>query len=323
MDDIVLAGNDDEEIAHITKLLDQHFIIKNLGDLTYFLGLEVARNKSGLHISQRKYTLDLHETGMLDCAPMPTPMSHSSRLSSTDSVHLNEEESSTYHRLIGRLIYLTNTRPDIAFSVNNLSQFISSPTKHHQQAVFCILRYIKGNLGSRIFLHKNSNNELRGYNDSDWATCSETKKFVTGFAVFLGESLISWKSKKQPTISRSSSETEYRALATTTCEIQWLTYILKDLGIPYIELVILYCDNQSAIHIASNQVFHEQTKHIEIDCYIVREKINVGLLKLLPITSSMQTVDILTKPLAVSTFTALKSNLEMQNIYSQLEGGVS
>jgi len=324
VDDIVLAGNDDEETAHITKLLDQQFRIKNLRDLTYFLGLEVARNKSGLHISQRKYTLDLlHETGMLDCATMPTPMSHSSRLSSTDSVQLNEESSSTYRRLIGRLIYLTNTRPDIAFSVNNLSQFVSSPTKHHQQAVFRILRYLKGNLGSRIFLHKNSNNQLRGYSDSDWATCSETRKSVTGFTIFLGESLMSWKSKKQPTISRSSSEAEYRALAATTCEIQWLTYILKDLGIPYIEPAILYCDNQSAIHIASNQVFHERTKHIEIDCHIFREKINVGLLKLLPITFSMQTTDILTKPLAASTFTALKSKLGMQNIYSQFEGGVS
>jgi len=172
-----------------------------------------------------------------------------------------------------------------------------------------------------IFLHKNSNNQLRGYSDYDWATCSETRKFVIGFAIFLGESLISWKSKKQPTISRSSLETEYRAFATTTCEIQLLTYILKDLGIPYIEPTIIFCDNQSVIHIASNQVFHERTKHIEIDCHIVREKINVGLLKLLPITSSMQTADILTKPLALSTFTALKSKLGMQNIYSQLEGG--
>jgi len=150
VDDIILTGNDDKEISHITKLLDQQFIIKNLGDLTYFLGLKVARNKSGLHISQRKYTLDLlHATRMLDCACMP----HSSRISSTN-IQLNEEKSSTYCKLIGRLIYFTSTRPDIAYSVYNLIQFVSSPTKHHQQVVFRILRYLKGNSGSRIFLHR-------------------------------------------------------------------------------------------------------------------------------------------------------------------------
>jgi len=137
----------------------------------------------------------------------------------------------------------------------------------------------------------------------------------------LGESLISWKSKKQQTITRSSLEIEYKAFAATTCKIQWLTYILKDLDVPYIEPAILYYDNQSAIHISSNKVFHDRTKHIEIDCHIVREKINVGLLKLLPITSSMQIVDILPKPLAPSIFIDLKSKLGMQNIYSQLEGG--
>ena len=133
VDDMVLTGNDAEEICHITKLLDEHFRIKNLGDLQYFLGLEVARNSTGIHLSQRKYTLDLlHETGMLDCAPMPTPIIHTSRLSMNEGTPLSETESSAYRRLIGRLLYLTNTRPDITFNVNNLSQFVTAPTKAHQ-----------------------------------------------------------------------------------------------------------------------------------------------------------------------------------------------
>jgi len=129
VDDIVLTGNNTEEITHITNPLNQDFKITNLGDLTFFPGLEVARNSTGIHISQRKYTMDLlHEIGMLGCAPVPTPMVHSSPPSSTQVVPLDVAESSSYRRLLGRLIYLTNTRPDIAFSVNKLSQFVYAPT---------------------------------------------------------------------------------------------------------------------------------------------------------------------------------------------------
>jgi len=168
VDDLVLTRKNIEEINHIIATLHQQFKIKNLGDLTYFLGLEVARNSSGLHLSQRKYVLDLlHMTDMLDSVPMPTPMIHSSRLTSSEGILLSEKDSSTYRCLIGRLIYLTNTRPDIAFSVNNLNQFLSSPTKAHQQAVFRILRYLKGNPGFGIFLHRNSSIHLRAYSDSD------------------------------------------------------------------------------------------------------------------------------------------------------------
>lgn len=248
VDDIVLTGNNAEEIKHITTLLHQHFQIKNLGDLTFFLGLEVARNSAGIHLSQRKYTMDLlHETGMLECAPVPTPMVHSSPLSSTQGVPLAAADSSSYRRLIGRLIYLTNTRPDITFSVNKLSQFVSAPTTIHQQAAFRILRYLKNAPGNGIFLSAASIPQLKAYSDSDWATCPETRKSVTGFSIYLGESLVSWKSKKQQTISRSSSEAEYRALAATTCEIQWLTYLLRDLHVFFTQPALLYCDNQSAI----------------------------------------------------------------------------
>jgi len=162
---------------------------------------------------------------------------------------------------------------------------------------------------------------LKAYSDSDWATCLDSRKPVIGFSVFLGESLISWKSKKQQTISKISFEAEYRALVATTCELKWLTFLLQDLHVPFITPTTLYCDSQSAIQIASNQVFHEHTKHIEIDCHIVREKLNAGLLKLLLISSAMQTADILTKPLHPSAFKELVCKLGMKNIYSQLDGG--
>ncbi|XP_068503601.1 uncharacterized mitochondrial protein AtMg00810-like [Phaseolus vulgaris] len=220
VDDIVLTANDKAEITYITHVLDQHFKIKNLGNLTYFLGLEVAHNSSRIHLSQRKYTIDLlYETSMQDCAPMPTPMKHSSRLSTTDGTPLNDEEASAFRR-IGRLIYLTNTRPDISCSVHNLNQFVSAPTNNHHQVALCILRYLKGNLGFGIFLYNNSSIYLKAYSDSDLATFPDSRKSITGFSIFSGESLISWKSKKQQTISKSSYGVEYRALVATTCELQ-------------------------------------------------------------------------------------------------------
>ena len=156
---------------------------------------------------------------MLDCAPMPTPMLHSSRLSPSQGVPLSDTDAAAYRRLIGRLLYLTNTRPGITFSVNNLSQFVTAPTKEHQQDAFHVLRYLKVAPGSGIFFHSSNSIQLKCFSDSDWATCPTTRKPITGFSVFLGNSLIAWKSKKQQTISRSSSEVEYRAMTVITCEI--------------------------------------------------------------------------------------------------------
>jgi len=281
------------------------------------LGLEIARNSSGLHLSQRKYTLDLfHETGMLDSAPVATPMTHTSRLSPDQGSPLDDDATSQYRRLLGCLIYLTNTRPDITFTVHNLSQFISAPTTHHQQVISRLLRYLKVTPGEGLYFSHTSSLHLCGFSDSDWATCPTTCKSVTGYSIYLGDSLISWKPKKQPTISRSSSVAEYRAIATTTCELQWLSYLLQVLHIPLSQPATLYSDNKFVLQIASNQVFHERTKHIEIDCHLVREKLNFGFLKLLPITFAMQVADIFTKPLASAQFSTLKSKLGLTNIYS-------
>ncbi|XP_029128789.1 uncharacterized protein LOC114916374 [Cajanus cajan] len=213
-----------------TALLDQTFKIKDLGDLSYFLGLEVVRNRTWIHLSQRKYTLDiLSDIGMLACCPVSTPMDSSNRLSTSSGTPL--EDPSVYRRLIGRLIYLTNTHPDIAHFVQHLSQFVSQPITAHYQANFRVLRYLKQAPGLGIFLDSRSSLHLKAFSDSDWAGCIDSRHSITGFSIYLGHSLISWKSKKQQTVSRSSSEAEYRALASTTYELQWLIYLLEDLRI--------------------------------------------------------------------------------------------
>ena len=244
MDDLVLAGNDLEEIRGIKQLLDNKFKIKDLGNLKYFLGMEIARSKEGISLYQRKYTLDLlQDTGMLGAKPVSTPMDYTLKLSKNSGTALSD--ISAYRRLIGKLLYLSHTRPDIAFVVNRLSQFLEAPSDIHQQAATRILRYLKGAPATGLFFNADSDLKLRGYSDSDWGACPDTRCSVTGFCFFLGSSLISWKSKKQPTVSRSSSEAEYRALAHATCEAQWLLYLLTDLHILHSAPVAIFCDSQS------------------------------------------------------------------------------
>nr|KYP62850.1 Copia protein [Cajanus cajan] len=258
---------------------------------------------------------------MIGSKPVSTPNDYTTKLHQHSGSPLCDSDASSYRRLIGRLIYLTNTRPDITYAVQNLSQFVAHPTTAHQQAASRILRYIKSSLGAGLIFPASNTLQLKAFSDSDWAGCLDTRRSITGYAVYLGSSLISWKSKKQATVSRSSSKAEYRAMASVVCELQWLTYLLQDFRVSFIQPSTLYYDNRSALHITANPVFHERTKHIEIDCHIVRDKALQGLIKLLPISSVNQLADIYTKPLSPGAFQFLYSKLGMSNIYSQLEGG--
>ncbi|XP_019447235.1 PREDICTED: uncharacterized protein LOC109350454 [Lupinus angustifolius] len=220
VDDLVVAGNDLDEINSIKNILDRKFSIKDLGILKYFLGIEVARSKDGISLCQRKYALDiLQESGLLAGKSSTTPMDNNAKLHSTSGNLLLEITS--YRRLIGKLVYITHTRPEISFSVSHLSQFFAVPTVDHFRAAIRVLRYIKGSPGKGLFYPTETTISLKGFSDSDWASCIDTRRSVTGFCFFLGESLISWKSKRQKTVSRSSTEAEYRvALALTSCEGQ-------------------------------------------------------------------------------------------------------
>ncbi|GAU41486.1 hypothetical protein TSUD_239620 [Trifolium subterraneum] len=321
VDDIILAGTSMTEFDRIKSILDTNFKIKDLGPLKYFLGLEVAQSREGLIISQRKYCLDLlKDSGLLGSKPASTPLDPAVKLHN-DAGKLYEDISS-YRRLIGRLLYLTNTRPDISFAVQQLSQFLHKPTMVHFNAACRVVRYLKHNPGRGLLFSRHSDTQLLGFADADWAGCIETRRSTSGYCFFLGSSLVSWKAKKQLTVSRSSSEAEYRALSTATCELIWLLFLMKDLSIQCSKQPIIYCDSQSAIHIASNPVFHERTKHLEIDCHLVREKVQQGLLRLLPISTDDQLADCLTKPLAAPKFNSFISKLGLFDIYEpKLEGG--
>ena len=184
-----------------------------------------------------------------------------------------------------------------------------------------ILRYIKGAPNLGLLFSSNACAHLKAFCDSDWGTCSDSRQPMTSFSVYLGNSLISWKSKKKWTISKSSCEVEYRVMATLTCEVQWLTYLLQDFKFSFEQPSLLYCDNDSARYIATNLVFHERTKHIEIDCHVVREKLKKGLIHLLPISTTEQLTDIYTKALSPQSFKSICSKLGLINICSPACGG--
>jgi hypothetical protein len=190
-----------------------------------------------------------------------------------------------------------------------------SPRKSHLNLALRVLRYLKKSPGRGIYFSYSSDFKLSGFVDADWGKCLSSRRSVTGYCLFLGNCLISWKSKKQTTVSRSSAESEYRALASVTCEIIWVLSILSCLNVKDLIPVSVFCDNSSAIQIATNPVFHEKTKHIEIDIHFIREKISAGLIKVVKVESAEQTVDILTKSLGVVQHDYLCSKLKMVDIF--------
>nr|XP_016496751.1 PREDICTED: uncharacterized mitochondrial protein AtMg00810-like [Nicotiana tabacum] len=319
-------------LIHQKQLCIRTSKLKDLGELRYFLGIEIAISAKGIFMSQRKYALEIIlEAGLSGSKPKKTPMEQNLKLISTEFdkiVNENTDDSvledrSLFQILVGKLLYFTITRPDIAYVVQSLSQFIHAPKKSHYNVALYVVRYIKDQPGLGLLMSSNSAERVQGFCNSGWGSCPMSRKSITRFCIKLGSSLISWKAKKQATISRSLAEAEYRSMAHTVAKLTWLNGLLKELTVDIKEPMELYCDNKAALRIAANLIYHERTKHTKIDCHFIREKIQDGLIKIAHIGSNEQPADILTKALGHQQHAVLVSKLGMKNIFhSQLEGNI-
>ncbi|KAL0427970.1 UNVERIFIED_CONTAM: hypothetical protein Slati_2971800 [Sesamum latifolium] len=269
-------------VTSVKQYLDTLFTIKDLGVARYFLGLQISRSNEGLSLTEMKYIHDiLSDPGMLSAKSATTPLPQGVKLFAEAGSLLPDPEP--YRRLVGRLLYLGFTRP--------------------------------GYPHISLFFSVSSSLQLRAYCDVDWVSCTVTKCSISGFCVFLGLALILWKTKKQATVSRSSAEAEYRSLAAMVCELQWLSYILPALGVSPSLPIPMFYDNKVVFHIMANPVFHERTKHLDIDCHVVRNQYHSGFVLPSFICSKEQLVDLFTKNLSGPLFASLLSKMDLFSLH--------
>uniref|UniRef100_A0A453G0E8 Reverse transcriptase Ty1/copia-type domain-containing protein n=1 Tax=Aegilops tauschii subsp. strangulata TaxID=200361 RepID=A0A453G0E8_AEGTS len=268
--------------------------MSDLGPLRYFLGIEVSSTSDGFFISQEKYIQDLLTRAALsDERTTETPMELNVHLRASDGVPLSDP--TRYRHLVGSLVYLAVTRPDISYPVHILSQFVSAPTSVHYSHLLRVLRYLRGTISHRLFFPRSSSLQLQAYSDATWASDPTDRRSLSAYCVFLGGSLISWKTKKQTAVSHSSAEAELRAMALLTAEVTWLRWLLEDFGVSVTTPTTLLSDSTGAISIARDPVKHELTKHIGVDASYVRAAVQDHVVALQYVPSELQLADFFTK----------------------------
>ncbi|KAJ0787642.1 putative RNA-directed DNA polymerase [Helianthus annuus] len=310
VDDIIITGSSSAYVTGLIERLHSQFALKDLGALSYFLGVQATFHEDTLHLSQQRYLCDLlQRTGLAECRPLSTPVSSGRQLSRHSGDPLSDP--TLYRSTVGALQYLVLTRPEIAYAVSKVSQFLQTPTDRHWVAVKRILRYLRGTISHGLCIRRSDVFDLHAYSDADWAGCPDDRRSTTGYCIFLGPNLISWSSKKQHTVARSSTEAEYRALAHTAAEIRWIISVLQELHVSLSGPPTLWCDNIGATYLAVNPVFHQRTKHLEIDLHFIRDMVLAQTLRVRYVPTTLQLADLLTKGLSSVRFDTLRSKLHV------------
>jgi len=308
VDDLLVTGSNKAMVNQFMQEMETKFEMSDLGEMSYFLGMEIHQATAGIFISQRKYAWDILKRFKMErCKSVPTPLVHNEKISKFERG--DKADPTVYRSLIGSLLYLTATRPDLMFAASLLSRFMQAPSQVHLGVAKRTLRYIKGTADYGIWFKREEQGQLMGYSDSDWAGSVDDMKSTSGYAFTLGSGMFSWNSKKQEVVAQSSAEAEYIAAAGATNQALWLRKILRDLEQNDIEATVIKVDNKSAISMAKNPVQHGRSKHINVKFHAIRQAEKDGEVQLVHCSSDQQIADIMTKALPKGKFEVLRAKL--------------
>ncbi|GJV47372.1 retrovirus-related pol polyprotein from transposon TNT 1-94 [Tanacetum coccineum] len=290
--------------------MHSRFEMSLMGEMKFFLGLQIHQSPKGIFINQAKYALEiLKKHNMDNCHSIGTPLATKPKL----DVDLSGEpvDQSDYRSKIGSLMYLTSSRPDLVQAVCYCARYQARPTQKHLKEVKRIFKYLKGTINMGLWYPKDSGFELTAFSDADHAGCLDTRKSTSGGIQFLGDKLVSWMSKKQNCTAMSSAEAEYVALSASCAQVMWMRTQLKDYGFNY-NKIPLYCDSQSAIAISCNPVQHSRTKHIHTRYHFIKEQVENGIIELYFVRTEYQLADMFTKALPEDRFKYLVRRIGMR-----------
>jgi len=308
IDDLIYTGNDELMISEFKNSMKHEFDMTDLGKMRYFLGLEVLQKSTGVFINQKKYASEvLKRFGMDKSNSVRNPIVPGCKLVKDEGGV--KVDNTHFKQMVGSLMYLTATRPDMMFVVSLISRYMENPTELHLQVAKRVLRYLKGTLDFGIFYNKGRNNDLVAYTDSDYAGDLGDRKSTSGYVFLLSSGTISWLSKKQPVVSLSTTEAEFIVAASYACQIVWLKRVLEKLGLNQDKTTIIHCDSSSAIKLSKNPVMHGRSKHIDVRFHFLRELTKAGTVELIYCNTQDQIADIMTKPLKLEAFLKLRALL--------------
>ncbi|GKA38185.1 retrovirus-related pol polyprotein from transposon TNT 1-94 [Tanacetum coccineum] len=312
VDDIIFGSTSVKLSKQFAKLMNRKYEMSMMSELTYFLGFQIKQDSKGISICQEKYVKDLlKKYDLADYALVKCPMLLPNNLGPNESgVSINE---TLFRGMIGSLMYVTTSRPDIQFSTFLCARYQANPKESHLVAIKRIFRYLKGTLNLSLWYPKGSGFDLKAYSDSDYDGCNLHRKSTLGGCQILGGKLVCWSAKKQSSVAMSSAEAEYVAAAGCSAQVLWIKSQMDDYDVLY-DKVPIFCDNTSVIAISNNLVLHSRTKHIDIRYHFIKDHILKGDIKLYFVPTDLQLADIFTKPLVEPSFTRLVAELGMLNI---------
>ncbi|KAJ4763435.1 Pol [Rhynchospora pubera] len=309
VDDIIFGSTNATLAQEFSSLMSSEFEMSMMGELTFFLGFQIKQLKDGIFVNQVKYAKELvKKFGVEDSKSLDTPMGKSANIDADEKG--KPMDITLYRGMIGSLLYLTASRPDIMYAVCLCVRYQANPKESHHKAVKCILRYVKGTQNLGLWYGRQTELDLLGYTDADFAGDRMDRKSTSGTCQFLGGSLVSWSSRKQTSVALSTTEAEYVAAGSCCTQLLWMMQTLRDFELDFQKIPIL-CDNTSAILISKNPVLHSRTKHTEIRHHFIRDHVEKGDVELVYIDTKEQIADIFTKPLPTQQHLELRFKLGM------------